>query len=202
MKIVIIGSNGTIGSGVVKFLKNFKLYNNLEIIEANSKDLDISDVESIKKFFNKIGKFDHLIATTGSVAFKTLADSQTQDWDLSLNNKLMGQINLVKYGVPYLTNNQGSFTLTSGIIVDQAIKTGLLASTVNGALHAFVKTASYELRTQARINVVSPAPLLESWEGYQSYFPGFIPVSAKEVASHYAKAIFGITSGEVFKVGY
>lgn len=43
------------------------------------------------------------------------------DFLLSANNKLMGQVNLVRIGARYLRDN-GSFTVTSGVLSRQPMK--------------------------------------------------------------------------------
>ncbi len=200
MKIVIIGATGTIGKCVSSYFE--KQNSEIELIKAGSKDIDITKPESIKKFFEKIGKFDHLISTTGKTAFETFLKSSDADWKLSFDNKLMGQINLVKYGVKYLSNPNGSFTLTSGIIVDQPIKFGMMSGVVGGALHAFVKAAALELRSQCRVNVISPNALKQSFEHYQPFFPGFVPVDGMVIGQNVYKLVFGLQTGKIKRIGY
>ena len=59
---------GTIGKHVVKALENGN-----EIVKVGSKSGDyqvnISDLESIKNLFDKVGKFDALISTAGDAPF-------------------------------------------------------------------------------------------------------------------------------------
>jgi len=65
-------------------------------------------------------------------------------WQFSLGSKLMGQINLVQEAIPFI-KEKGSFTLVSGILNDDPIFAGAAASTVSGALEAFVRAAAIEL---------------------------------------------------------
>ncbi len=200
MKIVIIGASGTIGTCVASYFESAN--SEIELIKANSKDLDIANPESIQKFFEKIGKFDHLISTTGQTAFEPFLKSSQADWALGFDNKLMGQINLVKYGVKYLNNPNGSFTITSGIIADQPIRFGMMAGVVGGALNAFVKAAALELRLQCRVNAISPNALKQSFKHYQSFFRGFVPVDGSVIGQNVYKLVFGLETGQIKRIGY
>lgn len=141
-----------------------------------------------------------MISTTGKVAFKNITAIEQQDWNLSLNNKLLGQINLVQIGSKYI-NDGGSFTLTSGILNFEPIAMGSIAATVNAGLEGFVKAASLEYN-KFRINVVSPTVVEEALDKYAPFFIGFKAVKAEEVANAYLKSVAGIANGEVIKVGF
>src|SRR5271154_5127276 len=56
----------------------------------------------------------------------------------------MGQINLVREAILSI-KEKGSFTLISGVLNDEPIFAGVAASTVSGALEAFVRAAAIEL---------------------------------------------------------
>lgn len=74
---------------------------------------------------------------------------------LSLNNKLMGQANLVRLGLPFISDG-GSFTLTSGLLSREPIPGSAAISLVNAGLEGLVRAAALELSRGVRINVVSP----------------------------------------------
>ena len=201
MKVIVIGSTGTIGKAVVNQLEA----ENYEVIPVsrNSKDIqvDISDIHSIKAMYESIGAFDHIVSTTGKVTFKALTEMSDDDFMLGLTNKLMGQVNLVQEGVKYINDN-GSFTLTTGILNHEPILYGSSAAMVNGAVEGYVKAASLELRQKARINAVSPTVITEALEGYGDYFKGFNAVDASEAAKAYLKSVAGIETGKIFHVGF
>jgi NAD(P)-dependent dehydrogenase (short-subunit alcohol dehydrogenase family) len=95
--------------------------------------------------------------------------SPSTTYRAGINDKLLGQIELVRQGIAHVRDG-GSFTLVSGVLSDDPIPTGTVASAVNGALHAFVRAAANELPRGLRINVVSPTAFEESWGGYAPYF--------------------------------
>ncbi len=119
--------------------------------------------------------------------------------EISLGSKLMGQINLVQEAIPFI-KEKGSFTLVSGILNDDPIFAGVAASTVSGALEAFVRAAAIELPKGLRINVVSPTMLKESESQFAQFFTGMIPVEGWKVGQAYKRAILGAQTGRVYKV--
>ena len=200
MNIILIGASGTIGQAVAQ-----ELGARHEIISVgrNHGDLqvDITDATAIIQMYKTIGSFDALIATTGNVVFAKLENLSEEKFKLSLQDKLMGQINLVLLGKDYISEH-GSFTLTSGILNHDPIQTGCAAATVNAALEGFVKSAAIELPRGIRINVVSPTVILESMGTYAPYFRGYQPVPAAVAAPAYSKSVEGLQTGQVYKVGY
>jgi len=199
MKILLIGAAGTIWSAVAA-----ELAPRHEIIRIgrNSGDerVDISDSASIRKLFERVGKFDALICAAGNVSFRPLGEMSETDFALGLQDKLMGQVNLLLIGRDY-ANDGASFTFTTGITSHDPIRTGASASLVNGAIDSFVKAAAIELPRGLRVNSVSPNVLVEAMGSYAPYFRGFKPVPAADVALAYAKSVEGLQTGQTYHVG-
>lgn len=196
MKILIVGANGLLGTGAVAALSEGN-----EIIQASrsgSISVDLTKPESISAMYEKVGKVDAVIAATGKVPFKTLTELTLADYKAGIDDKVLGQVELVRQGLNYVNDN-GSFTLTTGILEREAIPTGVVASLANGALESFVMAASIEMPRGIRINVVSPSVLVEA-TGYHDYFPGFEQVPLSKVGKAYAKSVNGDKNGHVYKV--
>ena len=143
MKIIVIGGNGTLGSAV-----SAELSPRHEIVAVGRKGGDFQanmrEIDSLKSAFERIGKVDAIVCTAGSVHFGPWAEMTPEKFDIGLRDKLMGQVNTVLAGQEFL-NDQGSFTLTSGILSADPIQYGAGASLVNGALDSFVRAAAIEL---------------------------------------------------------
>ncbi|SDR96518.1 NAD(P)-dependent dehydrogenase, short-chain alcohol dehydrogenase family [Pseudomonas asplenii] len=199
MKILLIGANGTIGSAIDK-----ELAPRHEIVKIGRTrgdlHVDISDSASIRKLFEQTGQFDALICAAGNVKFAALGELSEEDFAVGLQDKLMGQVNLVRIGSEY-ANDSASFTLTTGILSHDPIRFGASASLVNGAIDSFVKAAAIELPRGLRINSVSPTVLVEAMDKYAPYFRGFKPVPAVDVALAYAKSVEGLQTGQTYRVG-
>lgn len=198
MKIVIVGASGTIGSAVSELLA--KDHQVIRVGHSRGDaTVDMRDQASIQALFDQIGTFDALVVASGSVAFNALTEMSDEQWQLGLQSKLMGQINLTRAAIPHLSD-RGSITLISGILSEDPINWGVSATTINGAIEHFVKAAACELPRGLRINVVSPAVLEESMGKYGDFFPGFVPVPAARVAQAYKKSVLGVQTGQIFRV--
>ena len=199
MKILLIGAHGTIGSAIDR-----ELSGRHEIVRIGLKSgdvqVDISDSASIRKLFEQTGRFDALICAAGSVTFAPLGEMSEKDFALGLQNKLMGQVNLLLIGREF-ANDGASFTFTSGVINREPLRTGSSAALVNAALDGFVKAAAIELPRGLRVNSVSPTVLEEAMGHYAPYFRGFKPVPAADVALAYAKSVEGLHTGQTYQVG-
>ncbi|MBC1481381.1 short chain dehydrogenase [Listeria seeligeri] len=198
MKILLIGASGTLGSAVKE-----RLEKKADVITAgrHSGDVtvDITSVDSIKKMYTQVGKVDAIVAATGSATFSPLTELTPEKNAVTISSKLGGQINLVLLGINSLNDN-GSFTLTTGIMMEDPIVQGASAAMANGAVTAFAKSAAIEMPRGLRINTVSPNVLEESWDRLEPFFQGFNPVPAERVARAFEKSVFGAQTGESYKV--
>jgi NAD(P)-dependent dehydrogenase (short-subunit alcohol dehydrogenase family) len=197
MKAIVIGT-GTIGSAVTRALKE-KGHEAVSVgRKSGDHQADISDPESLKALFSRIGSFDAVASAAGEVSFGPLEQTTDEQWASSLQSKGMGQINVVRAALPFIAD-KGSFTLISGILTDEYIHGGAVATTINHLVEGFVKGAAAELPRGLRINCISPTVLTES-VGYHPYFPGFIPVPAWEVGQAYLRAMSTPMTGRIIKL--
>lgn len=197
MKILVVGASGLIGAGVADALAE-----NHEVIRASRSSevsVDITSPESIAAMYAKVGKVDAVVSCAGKVTFKALEEISYEEYSKSLQDKTLGQVELVRQGIDFVNDN-GSFTLISGIVGREAIHTGSAAALANGALEQFTYAASIELPRGIRINTVSPTVLVEA-KGYHAYFPGFAQVSLANVANAFVKCVDGWSTGIVHKLG-
>ena len=197
MKVLVVGASGLIGAGVADALSA-----NHEVIRASrSSDVtvDITSPESIAAMYAKVGKIDAVVSCAGKVTFKALEEISYEEFSKSLQDKTLGQVELVRQGLDYV-NDKGSFTLISGVVGREAIHTGSAAALANGALEQFTYAASIEMPRGIRINTVSPTVLTEA-KGYHPYFPGFAQVSLAEVTDAFVKCVDGWSTGIVHKLG-
>jgi NADP-dependent 3-hydroxy acid dehydrogenase YdfG len=200
MKIILIGAAGTLGSAVDKALNTRH-----EIVKVGRKSgdfqVDITDPASIEQLFSKVGDFDAVVSTSGDVHFGPLAEITQDKFQIGLRSKLMGQVNLVAFGLKHIRDG-GSFTLTTGQINEDPISVGASGAMVNGGLEAFARSAAIELPRGLRINIVSPTVTEESWPAFGPFFPGQKPVPASEAARGYVKSVEGMQTGKVYRIGW
>ena len=195
-KIVVVGATGRLGRVVVGGLSDY------EVIRAGRSGPDLKidalDFESVSDVFASIGTFDGLISCIGGTPFKTFEELTMEDFALGLSKKCFSQLNLAKAAIPYLTEN-GSITLTSGIIGDEPILAGSCAAAANGALNTCVSTLAAEYAGKLRINIVSPSIIENSVEDYGMLFDGFEPTSKKRIIEAYRRTISAPISGRVLR---
>ena len=198
MKIILVGASGTIGQAIDRELRE---RHDIVRVGRNSGELqvNIADPASIRRLFEQTGPFDALISAAGNAHFGALEELSAKEFAVGLDDKLMGQVNLVLIGRE-LANDGASFTLTSGVLSEDPIRYGAAVSTVNAALDGFVRAAAIELPRGLRINGVSPTILEESLPAYGPFFRGFKAVPAATVALAYAKSAEGRQTGQVYRV--
>ena len=198
MRVLIVGASGIIGRAVKEELEQRH-----EVITAGRASgdvrLDITDTDSIRAAFAEAGPLDAVVSTTGTVKFAPFAELDSAGYEIGLQDKLMGQVNLVLIGRDSISDG-GSFTLTTGALDRDPIIAGSSASMVNGAVNAFVMAAAIEMPRGQRINAVSPGVIEEAMEAYAPYFRGFESVPAARAALAYSKSVEGARTGIVFRV--
>lgn len=192
MRILIIGASGTIGSAVANALEGRH-----EIIRASRRSkhaVDITNAESIQAMYRAVGPVDAVVSVAGAGAFAPLEELTDADFQLSLSSKLMGQINLVRYGMDAVRDG-GSFTLTTGNAGGVTIPGFAAIALVNGALEGFVHAAAAELRNGRRINAVSPTWVSETLAAMGQDPAAGTP--ATEVAKSYVRSVESAHNGTV-----
>lgn len=194
MKIIVVGATGTIGRVVAEALGAEH-----EVIRASRRGdvrVDLSDPQSISAMYESTGRIDAVVSTAGSGQFGPLEALTDEAFDFGLGNKLMGQVNLVRFGQPYL-NDHGSFTLTSGILAREPNANSVLITTLNAAVEGFASAAALNLSRDLRLNAVSP-PLVHETALKLGWGNGGVPV--RRVAELYVAAVVGDTTGKVISM--
>jgi NAD(P)-dependent dehydrogenase (short-subunit alcohol dehydrogenase family) len=198
VKIIVIGGTGTIGRHVAK-----RLEQDHEVIVAGRRSgqvqVDIGDPDSIKRLYEATGKVDAVACIAGEAKWAAFESMSESDFQVGIQSKLMGQVNLVRAGIPHM-NPGGSFTLTTGILADDPVVGSSSPAMVNGAIHSFVRAVTLELRDGRRINAVSAALVEESLDAYGSFFPGHNTVPMHKVVNAYVKSIEGRATGKIITV--
>lgn len=192
MRIIVVGASGTIGSAVTNAISDKH-----EVITASRNGevkVDLSDPLSIITMYQTTGKIDAVLSTAGTGAFGPIDALSDEDFSFGLGNKLLGQINLVRYGRDYL-NDGGVFTLTSGILADQPNPASVLITTLNAGVEGFVRASALGLPRGQRINAVSP-PMVKETAEKLGWGPGGMP--AVEVADYYVRSLDPTLNGSVF----
>jgi NAD(P)-dependent dehydrogenase (short-subunit alcohol dehydrogenase family) len=157
-KILVIGAGGLIGGQVVKALSENEC---IRASRNSAERVDISDPKSLAALFERIGEVDGIVCTGGAARFKPWSELTDEDWTFSLANKLLGQVNVVRYGAKSVRPG-GAITLTTGLAAQYPAPGSAIITTVNAAVEAFVRAAAAEPSLVVRVNAVSPGWVSET----------------------------------------
>jgi NAD(P)-dependent dehydrogenase (short-subunit alcohol dehydrogenase family) len=197
MRILLIGATGTLGKAVATALSQHH-----QILAAShSKSairVDLADPASIRRMYAEVGRVDAVVCTAGNAKFGLLRSLTDADFELSLKNKLMGQVNVVRLGFDAV-NDGGSITLSAGYLARHPMVGSTAVSLVNAGLEGFVRAAALEAPRGIRVNVVSPPWVTETLKILGMDTAHGTPAAL--VAQAYLKAVEGGGTGKVIDVG-
>jgi NAD(P)-dependent dehydrogenase (short-subunit alcohol dehydrogenase family) len=193
MRILLIGATGTIGKAIAAALSPRH-----DVLRASRQQaplhVDLADPASIRALYAKVGKVGAVISAAGQASFKPLDELSDADFRFSLDNKLMGQVNVVRYGLDRVDDN-GSITITSGTLAQRPSRGSGAVSLVNAGLEGFARAAALEAPRGIRVNVVSPPWVTETLQALGMPLQGGLP--AASVAQAYVGSVEGTATGQV-----
>ncbi|MFQ1844012.1 short chain dehydrogenase [Aeromonas veronii] len=197
--VILIGAQGKMGQAALSGLGKHKVITASRSGEGCDFQVDITSRESIERLYQNVGSFDAVVNTAGFCEYAPFGEMSDEQWQTTIQSKLMGQINLVNIGLNYI-NQGGSFTLISGILNIKPIPLAIANATTSGAIDTFVQCVAHELPRGIRINVVNPTILEEAWDVYGEMMPGFQPVPGALVGKAFERSVDGFISGQVLYV--
>jgi NAD(P)-dependent dehydrogenase (short-subunit alcohol dehydrogenase family) len=172
-KTLVIGAAGLIGARVVEALGEEHCF---RASRNSGERVDISDPKSLAALFERIGEVDGIVCTGGAARFKPWDQLTDEDWTFSLANKLMGQVNVVRYGLRTVRPG-GAITLTTGLASQYPSPGSAIITTVNAAVEAFVRAVAAEPSISVRVNAVSPGWVAETLQAMGRDPAGGIPAA-------------------------
>lgn len=194
MRVLVIGSTGTIGKAIVAALP--PSHEVIAVSRHSDPAVDIRDVESISSMYARVGRVDAVLCAAGSGAWKPLGELTDADFALTLAYKLMGQVNVIRHGLASVRDG-GSITVTSGVLSHVPTTGGAAISLVNGGLDAFARAAAIEAPRGIRVNVVSPPWVSETLAEMGSDPSTGLPAAV--VAQAYLRTLTGSETGQVIE---
>jgi NAD(P)-dependent dehydrogenase (short-subunit alcohol dehydrogenase family) len=195
MKLLLIGATGTIGQAIAAALSPRH-----EVIAASLNSgqarVDITEPTSIRALFEAVGQVDGVIIAAGAVRHKPLAQLEDEDFEFSLHNKLMGQVNVVREGLRRVRDN-GVIVITSGQASRSPTPGSGIISLVNAGLEGFMRAAALEAPRGIRVNAVSPSSVSETLRKLGVDAISGVPASV--VAQAYVRAVETAITGQVIE---
>lgn len=195
MRILLIGATGTIGSAVAAA---FAADHTVIPVSHRAGELtvDLSAQASIRALLGKVGEVDAVVCVAGNAAFKPLGQLADADFEFSIRNKLMGQVDLIRLALDRVAAG-GSITVTGGVLARMPMPGGAAVSMVNAGLEGFVRGAALEAPRGIRVNLVSPPWVTETLVKLgMDPAPG---MPAARVARAYVEAVTGEETGKVIE---
>jgi NAD(P)-dependent dehydrogenase (short-subunit alcohol dehydrogenase family) len=194
MRILVVGATGTLGRPVVQALS--LVHDVVAASRSGAVSVDIDDPASIKAMYAELGAVDAVVCAAGDAAYGPLAELSDDDFERSLHGKLMGQVNLLRFGLDNVRDD-GSITLTAGTLARYPEPGSAALSLVNSALEGFVRAAALDAPRGIRVNVVSPPYATETLEA--SGADPSLGLPASEIATLYVQSVTGQQTGAVIE---
>jgi len=128
---------------------------------ATGRAVDLRDEASVNGFFGELGAFDHLAITAGDWGAPMFAP--TRDLDLTrarefFTVRFWGALAAVKHACHSIAQD-GSITLTSGVLSQRPRKGAPLATALGGAVEHLARGLAMDL-APVRVNAVCPGLVL------------------------------------------
>ncbi|MCS5960067.1 SDR family oxidoreductase [Klebsiella pneumoniae subsp. pneumoniae] len=118
--------------------------------------MDITSQESVEALFAQTGEVDAIVSTTGNLHFGPLSTMTDSQFNLGLQDKLLGQIRW-RWSAMHFLRDGGSITTGQRYRRAGTHCSGVNATTVNAGLEGFVRAAACELpRGSASISSAPP----------------------------------------------
>ncbi len=194
MRVLLVGATGTVGSAIATALESAGDSVVSAGFSSGDHKVDLAEPQAVRALIDAVGPVDALVCAAGLAQFGSVEELDDQAYKLSLSNKLMGQVNLVRFGLDTVRPN-GSFTLTSGTLSTRPTLGTAAVAMVGGGVEAFVRAAALDLKGRYRVNAVSPGWVAESRQAMGlAPMPG---IWAHDLAKHYVSFVHGNRTGVV-----
>ena len=173
MKAIVLGGSRGIGKAISNSLKSIEI----DVLTASKKDIDTSDLDSVRKFVENHDQTDILILNTGGPEPKPFSTITEENWKKYHNQLFLGFcIILQKMKI----NKNGYIFLISSNVIKEPNTKLIISSAYRAAFAEVFKVLSKEY-AQNNISCVNIAPgpintdrtkeLIENIEEFQKTLP-------------------------------
>jgi NAD(P)-dependent dehydrogenase (short-subunit alcohol dehydrogenase family) len=141
-KIALFGATGGIGSQLSKKLKN-----RYEVIDIGSKDVDVTDYNQVKLFFenNDIDIVINLAGVNYDKFIHKICEDDLTNTKKSIDINIMGTINIVSCCLQKMrSKSYGRIILTSSVLAKKPVVSTSVYSGCKGFIDSFSKTVALE----------------------------------------------------------
>ena len=149
-KAIVLGGSRGIGKAIANSLKSIEI----DVFAASKKDIDTSDLNSVKKFLEKNSQTDILILNTGGPPAKQFLTISEKDWKLYHDQLFLGFCTILQN----IKINDGGyiFLISSGVIKEPSSNL-IISCAYRAAFSEVFKILSKEY-AQKNISCINIAP--------------------------------------------
>jgi 3-oxoacyl-[acyl-carrier protein] reductase len=152
-KAIVLGGSRGIGKAISNSLKSIEI----DVFTASKKDIDTSNLDSVKKFLEEHSETDILILNTGGPQPKLFSTITKEDWEKYHNQLFLGFCTILQK--IKIKDNGYIFLISSNVIKEPNMKL-IISSAYRAAFTEVFKVLSKEY---ARNNIscinIAPGPI-------------------------------------------
>ena len=149
-KAIVLGGSRGIGKAISDSLKSIEI----DVVAASKKDIDTSNLDSVKKFLETHNETDILILNTGGPKPKLFPTITEQDWEKYHNQLFLGFCTILQN---IKVNNGGYIFLISSNVIKEPNPKLIISSAYRAAFSEVFKVLSKEY-AQNNITCINIAP--------------------------------------------
>ena len=149
-RAIILGGSRGIGKAISESLKSIKI----DTFAASKKDIDTSDLNSVKKFLDRHRQTDILVLNTGGPSPKQFLDITEDDWKLYHNQLFLGFCTILQN---IKINDSGYIFVISSNVIKEPNPKLIISSAYRAAFSEVFKILSKEY-AKKNISCINIAP--------------------------------------------
>ena len=149
-KAIVLGGSRGIGKAISDSLKTIEI----DVFAASKKDIDTSDLNSVKKFLEKNAQTDILVLNTGGPEPKQFSTITEDDWNRYHNQLFLGFVTVLQN---IKINDGGYIFLISSSVIKEPNAKLIISSAYRAAFAEVFKVLSKEY-AKKNISCVNIAP--------------------------------------------
>jgi 3-oxoacyl-[acyl-carrier protein] reductase len=149
-KAIVLGGSRGIGKAISDSLKSIEI----DVFAASKKDIDTSDLNSVRRFLDKNTQTDSLVLNTGGPEPKPFITITEDDWNLYHNQLFLGFVTVLQN---IKINDGGYIFLISSSVIKEPNAKLIISSAYRAAFAEVFKVLSKEY-AKKNISCVNIAP--------------------------------------------
>jgi 3-oxoacyl-[acyl-carrier protein] reductase len=149
-KAIVLGGSRGIGKAIVNSLRSIEI----DVFATSKKDIDTSNLDSVKKFLEKHTQTDILILNTGGPPAKQFSDISEKEWKLYHDQLFLGFCTILQN---IKINNGGYIFLISSGVIKEPSSNLIISCAYRAAFSEVFKILSKEY-AEKNISCINIAP--------------------------------------------